>query len=313
MGGLVLAVAADVGAAAKQVVTAVSAKQAPAGLDDPLWRSAPAVEVPAAGAGKFEGKKLAVQVKAAYTPDSVHLLFTWPDATQSVTKGTWEFDGKAWGKLKGDEDRLALLFEITRIEQFATKGCAVACHVPPGKPASEGKFGTKTDAEKGDLWHWKAARSAPYGVADDTWITAVAPDKTGRKNDKGAGGDVTNETKDKTRPLYMQDPGKTAPVPGFLLKEDAIEIKDHAAFKAGDRITHRLPVRPEGSRGDIKAVSRYGSGGWTLLLSRKLNTGHDDDVAFDPRREYNFGMAVFDDSGDEDSYDSEALTLRFGR
>jgi hypothetical protein len=213
----------------------------------------------------------------------------------------------------GNEDRISLLFEINRIDQFATKGCTVACHVPAGKTAKEGKFGTKTDAEKGDLWHWKAARSEPYGHADDTYIVMATEKSTGRKNDKGKGGDKANETADKKMPAYMQDPTKRASAAGFLLAEEAVKIADYSVFKTGDRVTYRMPVKPEGSRFDIKSVARHANGGWTVMLTRKLNTGSDDDVAFDPRREYSFAAAVFDDSGDEDSYDSEVVALRFGR
>jgi hypothetical protein len=72
-----------------------------------------------------------------------------------------------------------------------------------------------------------------------------------------------------------------------------------------------MPVMPDGSRADIRAESRYGSGGWTVMLYRALDTGHEDDVAFNTRRKYNFSMALFDDSGDENSYDSEVITLQF--
>ena len=70
---------------------------------------------------------------------------------------------------------------------------------------------------------------------------------------------------------------------------------------------------PEGSRANIKAQSRHANGSWTVMLYRKLDTGYDDDVAFNPRKKYNFAMALFDNSGDEDSYDSEVLTLQFSR
>ena len=72
-----------------------------------------------------------------------------------------------------------------------------------------------------------------------------------------------------------------------------------------------ISLAHEGSRGDIKAESRYADGGWTVMLSRALDTGNEDDVAFDVRRKYNFAMALFDDSGDENSYDSEVITLQF--
>ena len=74
-----------------------------------------------------------------------------------------------------------------------------------------------------------------------------------------------------------------------------------------------MPKMPQGSRADIKAVSHHADGTWSVILHRPLDTGHEDDVAFNPRKKYNFAMALFDDSGDEDSYDSEVLSLQFGR
>jgi hypothetical protein len=229
-----------------------------------------------------------------------------------VTKEAWKFDGQAWTHLKGDEDRISLLFEINRINNYATKGCAVVCHVPAGAPnAKEGKFGTATDAEKGDLWHWKAARSDPAGYADDGYLAKISDTKGGRKADAGKGGDKQNMTADKSKPMYTLAPGKKLGKNNILLAADAVEITDYSVFKVGDVVTFRMPVAAEGSFADIKAVSRYADGAWTVMLSRKLNTGNDDDVAFDPRKKYNFTMALFDDSKDYDSYDSEALTLEF--
>ncbi len=118
-------------------------------------------------------------------------------------------------------------------------------------------------------------------------------------------------TADKSKPMYMLAPGKKLGKNNILLAADAVEITDYSAFKAGDVVTFRMPVAAEGSFGDIKAVSRYADGAWTVMLSRKLNTGNEDDVAFDPRKKFNFAMALFDDSKDYDSYDSETLTLEF--
>jgi hypothetical protein len=188
----------------------------------------------------------------------------------------------------------------------------MTCHGPAGAPAKDFKFATGSAGEKGDLWHWKAARSAPYNYADDTWLT-VAGEKTGRKNDAGQGGDEENKTEDKSKPMYMQDPAKPASAPGFLLFEEAVKIADYSSFKAGDIVPYRMPKKPGGSRGDIKALSRYADGEWTVMLTRKLDTGNDDDIVFNPKAKYSFAVAVFDDSGDEHSYDSEALSLEFER
>lgn len=297
-------------ARSKQVLTAAKVKQAPQGLDDSLWKQSTPVEVPFEGKERFAGKKATVTAHALYTHSDVFFLFRWKDATHSVTKKSWRFDGQTWSHLKGNEDRLALLFEINRIRNFATKGCAVTCHGPAGAPVKEYKFATATAAEKGDLWHWKAARSDPQKHADDTWLT-VAGKKTGRKSDSGKGGDVKNQTEDKSRPRWMHDPARPSSAPGFLLAEETVEIRDYSVFKAGHTLPYRLPKKPTGSRADIRAESRYENGGWTLMLSRALDTGHDDDVAFNPRKKYNVAMALFDDSGDENSYDSEVLSLRF--
>ena len=298
--------------ASKQVLEVAKVKAAPAGLDDGIWKNAKAIQVPFEGKEVFAGKKATVATRAVYTNEAIYFLFKWKDPTLSVVKGAWQFDGSKWVHQKGNEDRISLLFEINRISNFATKGCAIVCHVPQGAPnAKDGKFGTTTAAEKGDLWHWKAARSDPAGVADDTWLTQISAKKGGRKSDAGKGGDQKNMTEDKSAPKYMLAPGKSLDKHGILLAAHAMEIPAGTTFKAGDTLTYRMPKKAEGSRGDIKAESRYGSGGWTVMLYRALDTGNEDDVAFNTRRKYNFAMALFDDSGDEDSYDSEVITLQF--
>jgi hypothetical protein len=303
----------EVTGAAKQTVTAAKVKKAPAGLDDPAWQKAKSVQVPFEGKEKFAGKKATVNTQAVYTADGIYFRFNWKDADKSVTKGAWKFDGQKWTHQKGNEDRISLLFEIERINKFATKGCAVVCHVPAGKTAKDGKFGTTSAAEKGDLWHWKAARSDPAGFADDTWLTQISEEKGGRKSDAGEGGDKKNMTTDKSKPMYMPAPGKKLATNDILLVAHAVEIKDYSGFKAGDTLTYRMPKMPQGSRADIKALSRYADGSWTVVLYRNLDTGHDDDVTFNPRKKYNFAMALFYNSGDEDSYDSEVLALQFAR
>jgi len=300
-------------AAAKQTVAAAKVDQAPSGIDDPVWGKAKAVKVPFEGKEKFAGKKAEVSTQAVYDGESIHFLFKWKDPDKSITKGAWKYDGQKWSHQEGDEDRISLLFEINRINNFATKGCAIVCHVPAGKSAKEGRFGTASEAEKGDLWHWKAARSDPQGFADDTYLTKIGEKEGGRKSDAGKGGDARNQTEDKSKPKYSLAPGEKLTEGGVLLAENTVEIKDYSSFKDGDVLTYRMPKKPEGSRADIKAISKYGDGGWAVVLSRKLDTGHDDDAAFNPRKKYNFAMALFDDSGDQDSYDSEVLTLEFGR
>ena len=300
------------------IVSANYIETAPAGLDDPIWKTAQAVQLLIEGREPVVGANGTVTARALYTDDRLFFLFKWKDPTQSVTKQSWMFNGPQWVHLKGNEDRLALLFEITRINKFATRGCAITCHSPADVPRKDWKLATKTDDEKGDLWHWKAARSAPYDYADDAWLTVAGNPtgsyrETGRRKDVGAGGDIKNETLDGTRPLYLQNSAIKPSAPGFLLAEEAVKIMDYSIFKTGDIIPYRLPVKPSGSRFDVKAISRYADGGWMVMLSRKLNTGHEDDVVFNPKKRYSFALAVFDDSGSEHSKATEPMTLIFSR
>lgn len=299
-------------------VTAKRVLKTPAGTDDPLWQQAQPVDIRVRGRDSFAGEDVTVVARSIYTDESLHFLFKWQDPTESVAKRAWKFDGQSWNHLEGDEDRIAVLFEITRINGFATKGCAVVCHSPPDLPSKEWKFATQTAEEKGDLWHWKAARSNPAGYADDGWLTIAGNPSgsyrtTGRREDAGKGGDVYNQTEDRTRPHYMQDPKRAPSVPGFLIYDEAVAIPDGTRFNPGDVISYRMPKRAEGSRADVKASGRYADGGWTVMLSRRLDTGHADDVAFNPRKDYSFAIAVFDNTGEEHSKGIQAMILKFQR
>jgi hypothetical protein len=301
------------------IITATHVKKAPTGLDDRVWEKASAVLIPMNGRESLDGKEETVFTKVVYTDDSIYFLFKWNDPTKSVTSRPWKFDGDKWIRLKGDEDRITLLFEASRINQFATKGCVVACHGPGYAPKKEWTFATKTATEAGDLWDWRAVGSAPCDCAVDGWLTVAgyngvygARKKTGLRIDAGQGGGFKNQTEDESKPLYMQDPTKKPSTPEILLKEEAVKITDYSIFKTGDVIPFVCPMKFAGSRFDVKAVSRYAHDGWTVMLYRKLDTGHDNDVVFNPMKHYAFAMALFDDSVDDYSK-AEALSLYFSR
>lgn len=297
-------------------VTARKTTAAPRGPDDPAWQHSQETQIPVKGRGALSNEKGVVRTRALYTADTLYFLFRWDDPTRSTVKQSWMYDGSGWHHLAGNEDRIALLFEITRINHFATRGCAVTCHSPADLPRKQWRLATPTAKEKGDLWHWKAARSAPYSHADDAWLTVAGNPsgsyrETGRRKDSGDGGDVRNQSSDGTRPLYMQNPQISPSVPGFLLFEESIKIIDYSIFKPGDIIPFRLPSKPSGSRFDVKALSRYADGEWAVMLYRRLDTGNEDDVVFLPSRNYSFAIAVFDDSGDDHSKATLPLTLEF--
>lgn len=297
-------------------LTAAKASAAPKDGADAAWGSATALKVSLKGQEKFSGKTADLTLKALYTNDEIFVLATWADDAVSIVKGAWKFDGAKWAHQDGDEDRLAFLWEMTPIKDFATKGCAATCH-SEGNDSKKWSMAVDTADQKGDLWQWKSYRSDPLKFADDGFITVSdtkADPPTGRANDPGSGGDSRNETADKSKPALMQDPAKTPSVKGFLVKGETVEIKDYSAFKAGDTLPYRILSKPDGSRGDIKTNAAWANGAWTVMLSRKLSTGNADDVAFDPAKTYRFGTALFNDSSDYDKYVYEgAVTLSFAK
>jgi ethylbenzene dehydrogenase len=281
---------------------------------DPAWSKTPPMFFTAKGRGDVEGGSVKVTGRALYSDSDIYLLFTWADSEATLIRGTWSYDGKTWTHQTGDEDRIALMWEITPIKDFAAKGCTVMCHNKPGSdtPAS---MGVNSPTEKADLWHWKSYSSNPEGFADDYNVVQDDPAKptTGRKADTGGGATVNNETKEKDKPAFVQDSAKTASTAGVLLKDQAVDIKDYSVFKAGTTLPYRMLTPYTDSRGDIKAVGGWKDGNWTVMLSRKLKTGNDEDVTFDTTKPYSFAAAIWNNAQDEDKYTSGPLLMQFGK
>jgi hypothetical protein len=92
----------------------------------------------------------------------------------------------------------------------------------------------------------------------------------------------------------------------------AAEIKDYSIFKDGDEIPGYMVNTPwKGSFADVKTRGVWVNGKWTLMMSRKLDTGYDDDLQFNTRKKYPFAVAVFDNAHEHNSYNSEPLKLVF--
>jgi L-rhamnose mutarotase len=296
------------------VLTSKKLKSAPADAGSSEWKQAKESRLVLVGAGKIEGQILELKVKSVYTKEEIFFRFEWPDKDKSMNKNRWKFAGGKWNKVKGDENRLGVVWEINRIDKFANKGCAVLCH-SESKNNKEWYFSTNSEREKADLWHWKAVRSGPVGYTEDGYIIAnpsKKPEK-GRKRDAGNGTKAkSNRTKDKLKPSHMQDPSKSPSISDSLLVAEAVEIKDYSIFKEGDEIPgYMLYPEWKDSFADIATTGVWKGGKWTVVMRRKLQTGYDDDVQFNTRKKYPFGVAVFDNEHNEDSYDSDPLKLQF--
>ncbi len=267
-----------------------------------FWGEAPALEVPTvdadpAGRGGTGGPVITLQ--AAYDETYIYLRAEWEDPTQTTMKHAWLWNGTSFEKTGDtDEDRLMLLFPITNNAEFASKGCATACH---NSAASEDAWWMGSDSADVtyDLWHWMSSRSNPVGYASDQMLgpqTDPANMESAHVDDSMDGSQyVNNRNDEKTAPLFMNASDLSAP---YIFKGSEVAI-DTSLLKPGDVVPGYILNRPNGSRGDIDVLGVWKDGKWIVVFRRLLNTAHVDDVVFLPPKLVPFGISVVDNGGGE--------------
>lgn len=303
---LVVVCAGNAFAKGDNLITAKKVSKDPVDVSSAEWGSAKETVLINDGAsgGPFEKKTMEVKVKAVYTKGgNVSMLVSWPDSDQNVAKEPWKFSKGKWDKQKVDEDKLAVNWEIKRIKNFATKGCAVVCHAE-SKNKEDWKYHTPTATERGDIWEWKAQTSGTLGYAEDGYV-----DDDSRKADAGTGKAKKNESSDKKKPKYVQNPAKKATVAGALMEGETVDLK---AAKEGEIVPSWIISKYSGSMADVKTKAQWANGKWNLMLQRKLETSDkENDVQFDTRKDYNLGIAVFNNSSRHNSYNSGPVKVKF--
>lgn len=311
----------------KNVLVARKAAAPPAldGVMEDAWKDAPPLTVKVVGGRNLPGGTTEVTLRALYTADTLYLLAQYKDPTESVRRGPWvkQADG-SWQKLRdpndkgGDdnlyyEDKFAMLWNISS-PAFEQRGCLSGCHTGEGK--SYGNKYTKDPGERLDIWHWKGVRTGPVGQVDDQYVDSTRYDKekspeAGRKSDpKTGGGYVDNVREDKKGPKFALK--GNAPGPPYWILDSEKEALDDAKYKAGDEVPGIIVAPFTGDRGDIAARHLWKDGTRTLEIARKLVTGSEFDVQFsDPKKQYAFGVAVFDNAQVRHAYTTGVLKLVF--
>jgi hypothetical protein len=157
-----------------------------------------------------------------------------------------------------------------------------------------------------DLMQWRAARSAPVGMADDGYVLEY------RLFDDGKKMFSWNVDKKTMTPKFMFDASKvgvnaitTADIgdpskPYAIIKQtNAVPYDPAVGFKEGDILPGRLlSTAVEGSAGDNNNVqSEWKDGMYTVVWTRPMNTGHPaDDKIFEEGKSYTLGLAIHDDN-----------------
>jgi hypothetical protein len=203
-----------------------------------------------------------VRHRAVINGDTIYLLAQWPDPTKDATHKTlhWSEEEDGYVEGKDREDRLALKFDMGGDYRL----CMLS--------------GTEY---KADVWHWKAYRSQTAGVAHDKMhVFSLKQIPLAKKHMAKTGDEIwIARPSDGGDKLYksqrpVDEIGET--VPRYIVNEN-----------------------PTGSIADVKTAAVWADGMWTLELSRKLDTGHDDDVKLERGKSYGAGVAVFDHTGDD--------------
>jgi hypothetical protein len=312
--------------AEKNVLVAKKVGTAPTidGAMDSLWKQAAPLKVKVVG-GRNLPKGTEVTLRALYAGDTVYFLVQYADPTQSFRRAPWQkqADG-SWKKLEdpkdkgGDnnlyyEDKFAWIWNISTPD-FEKKGCLAACHTGEGKP-----YGNKYTAKAGerlDMWHLKSVRTGSVGQTDDQYVDDTRYDlekakEAGRKSDPKTGGGYTdNVTADKKGPQFALKGNK--PAPPYWIVDSEKEPFDDAKYKAGDEVASIIVAPFTGDRGDLPTQAVWKDGVWTLEIARKLQTGSEFDIQFgDLKKEYAFGVAVFDNAQVRHAYSPGVYKLKF--
>ncbi len=234
------------------------------------WQAYQATDVPLQGELAIQN----VSVKSGVAGDDVYFFFQWKDDSHDAVHKPYKWDvGKGkYSSGEESEDRFAINFGM------------------------EGDFTHdwfSGNSFKADMWHWKAARSNPLGLAQDK-LTIIST----QKKRKAYQAKAKNGTD-----IYIERPSDSG---------DKLYTTARYATKEQDVMPkYILNHEAKGSITDVKAKGVWVDGQWTLELKRKLNTGNPDDIVFVQGQAVLAAIAIFNHSGDEHHDISGTITIQF--
>ncbi|MCH9030171.1 MAG: T9SS type A sorting domain-containing protein, partial [Bacteroidetes bacterium] len=257
--------------------------------------------------------QLGVTLYAMDDGEYFYFAATWEDDTESIAKKQWFYDGTTWTQSE-NEDRFGIIFDMGLNDPDGAS-CATMCH---------GDGLMRTNNGYVDVWHWKAYRSNPMGVADDKrWET------DDRHSDPGTSSYSNNGPDANDLPEFMavSDPGanvnwlvNSASLGNFdpysvisSTFAEAITFDQGAAFSNGDEIPGYVLRNADGDRGNVMAAGKWDNGAWTVEFKR-VNSGTDYDFAVLSGGSVDFTYEIFDNTGSghpNDGFDVTVYTLDF--
>ncbi|MBF0610674.1 MAG: hypothetical protein G8345_07510 [Magnetococcales bacterium] len=217
--------------------------------------------------------ELEVSVKTGVAGDRFFMVASWPDEGEDRTYKTWKWSGNKYKRGKERDDMLAIRFHMD--------GEYDKCMLAP-------------NTYRVDVWVWSAGRSDLAGFAEDfVHLISTKP---------------LEESAEYTLPgtntmVYIQKPRDEGNPMYEYTQPTSKEGEDYPGVK--------LTNAGSGSLMDVTAKGVWANGKWTVELSRKLDTGHKDDVSFLPARTIKSALAVFNKGYGEHKSTTAELVLDF--
>lgn len=244
------------------------------GAVDAVWDSATPLVVTVREAFGGTGP-IDVTLRALHTEDAFFVLAEWPDATESAMRDPyiWDEETHAYERPTRPDDQFALEFPISG--EFEVSMLSTG----PGYIA--------------DVWHWKAGRGNPVGWVDDK-RHIIAPTPLVGALEYSLGGRGT---------IYIarvMDEGTSA-----------YDVRATPASFEGEVVDSFTQREPTGSLADVRGRGVHSGTGWTLEMTRALDTGHADDAVIDPAHDMTCAIAVLNDELYWNHSVSGPITLRF--
>ena len=233
------------------------------------WSAIEGITVPLTGRGGVDS----VTLKAAIRGDRIYVMALWDDTTESRLNKPYQWDeaGQAYRRTNQLEDRFAVTLAMTG-------------------DFSENKLsGAEFTA---DVWHWKASRSDPAGIAHDKMWRVSRTAFPRAKAINGHQGMM----------VYVARPSDE----GDRLYRP-VKYTEHV-----EEIMPRYEVNlsATGSIADVKAKGVWQNGRWHLEMSRKLDTGNPDDAVIPKVGQIEIAVAAFNDVDMRDHSTSGKITLQ---
>ncbi len=252
-----------------------------------IWNAVTSYTVPIgeypSGSGFYDpniGFNTSATLKAIVKDDTLYIYASWTDgnASRRLDRLHLSITDQPWSILTNEgEDVFFIIFDAGN-NGTERADCATMCHA-----VGDTREHYTSGGGNADVWIWRAARTAPAYLDDDGWW-----DDAGTDLDYPAGSDAVykDNYNNIAHAPYFTHYNLGAYTGDFLFTHDTVHYVQ-ANFTAGDEVPGFVidsmfhdTSTADLSRWDVHSYSLYDNINhkWDIVMSRALDTGHDDDV-----------------------------------